>query len=144
MVNVLVDADVADPGAALAMLSGVTEVTVLVVEHAAAFPPAPMGQVASPVPDEAPSQLGRELLQDAARRQAHVAAERARVRVPQAAAVLAVYGSSEAELVRAVEQGAFGVAIVTPEHAGVVRLLRKRRSPCAVFVVPSAGEVADG
>jgi hypothetical protein len=143
-VNVLVDADVADPAAALAMLAGVTEVTVLVVEQAAAFPPAPMGQVASPVPDEAPSQLGREMLHDAARRQAQSAAERARTHLSQPAAVLTVYGSSEAELVQAVERGAFDVAIVTPEHAAVVRLLRKRSSPCAVLVVPPAGELADG
>jgi hypothetical protein len=143
-VKVLVDADVADPAAAVAMLGGVTEVTVLVVEEAAAFPPAPMGQVASPVPDEAPSHLGREMLQDAARRRAQAAAERARSRLPQPAAVLAVYGSPEAELVRAVEDGDLDVAIVTPEHAAVVRLLRKRRSPCAVLVVPSAGEVAEG
>ena len=142
--NVLVDADVADPAAAVAMLSGVDEVTVLVVERAATFPTAPMGQVASPVPDEAPSQLGREMLQDAARQQAQVAAQRACSQLSQPAAVLAVYGSSEGELVRAVEQGGFDVVIVTPEHAAVVRLLRKRRSPCAVLVVPPAGELADG
>jgi hypothetical protein len=136
--KVLVDAEVADPQAALDLLAGDLDVTVLVVEQLPATPPAPMGQVAGPVPDEAPTHLGRELLYGAARHRAQALEERARRSVPQANAVEVACGSPTDELLGAAARGSFDVAVVAPAHADVVRLLRRRGSPCAVLVVPES------
>jgi hypothetical protein len=136
--RVLLDAEVADPPAALALLSGDHEVTVLVVEQACMTPPAPLSQVATPVPDEAAGHVARDVLHDAARRTVQTLEQRARQRLPWAVDVRVTCGAPNTELLRAVQHGQFEVAIVTPEHADVARLLRRAGSPCALLVVPDA------
>lgn len=134
--RVLVDAGVADPQAALALMSGDPDVTVLVVEEAPVTPPAPLSQVATPVPDEAAAYVARDVLHDATRRTVQGLEQRARRLVPTASDVRVTCGAPARELERAVQDGQFDVAIVTPEHADVARLLRRAGSPCAVLVVP--------
>jgi hypothetical protein len=136
--KVLVDAGVADPQAALALLAGEHEVTVLVVEESCATPPAPLSQVATPVlPDEAAGHVARDVLHDAARRTAQALEKRVRQLVPTASDVRVTCGVPTRELVRAVQDGQFDVALVTPDHADVARLLRRGRgTACAVLVVP--------
>jgi hypothetical protein len=135
--KVLLDAEVADPQAALALLSGDLEVTVLVVEQASMTPPAPLGQVATPMPDEAPGHLARDVLHDAARRRAQTLEQRARQLLPSAVDVRTTCGGAATELVRAIGHDQFDVAVVTPQNADVARLLRRGGSPCAVLVVPA-------
>jgi hypothetical protein len=134
--KVLVDAGVADPQAALALLSGELDVTVLVVEESCATPLAPLSQVASPVPDEAAGQVARDVLHDAARRTVQALEQRARQLVPTASEVRVTCGAPSRELMRAVQDGQFDVALVTPEHADVAKLLRRGSLPCAVLIVP--------
>jgi hypothetical protein len=135
--KVLLDAEVADPQAALALLSGDLDVTVLVVEQSCATPPAPLSQIATPVPDEAAGHVARDVLHDAARRTAQTLEQRARQIVPTASDVRVTCGVPATELLRAVQHGQFDVALVTPENADVARLLRRHGSPCAVLVVPA-------
>jgi hypothetical protein len=134
--KVLVDAGVADPQAALALLSGELDVVVLVVEESCATPLAPLSQVATPVPDEAAGHVARDVLHDAARRTALALEQRARQLVPAASEVRVTCGVPARELERAVQDGQFDVALVTPDHADVARLLRRGGSPRAVLVVP--------
>jgi hypothetical protein len=134
--RVLVDAAVADPQAALALLSGDLDVTVLVVEESCATPPAPLSQVATPVPDEAAGHVARDVLHDAAGRTVQALEQRARQLVPTASELRVTCGAPATELMRAVQEGQFDVALVTPEHADVARLLRRGGSPCAVLIVP--------
>lgn len=134
--KVLLDAEIADPQAALALLSGDLDVTVLVVEQSCMTPPAPLSQIATPVPDEAAGHVARDLLHDAARRTAQMLEQRARQRLPWAADVRVTCGAAATELVRAVQDDEFDVAVVTPEHVDVARLLRRHGLPCAVLVVP--------
>jgi hypothetical protein len=134
--KVLLDGEVADPKAALALLSGDLDVTVLVVEQSCVTPPAPLSQVASPVPDEAAGHVARDLLHDAARRTVQALEQRVRQLVPTASEVRVTCGAPATELMRAVQDGQFDLALVTPEHADVARLLRRGGSPCAVLVVP--------
>jgi hypothetical protein len=136
--KVLLDAEVADPQGALALLSGDLEVTVLVVEQACMTPPAPLSQVATPVPDEAAGHVARDVLHDAARRNVQALEQRARERLPWAADVRITCGAAASELLRAVQHGQFDLALVTPEHADVARLLRRHGSPCAVLVVSAS------
>jgi hypothetical protein len=134
--KVLLDAEVADPQAALALLSGELDVTVLVVEQASLTPPAPLGQVATAVTDEAADQVARNVLHDAARRTVRTLEQRARQLLPSATDVRVTCGAAATELVRAIEHDEFDVAVVTPQNADVARLLRRHGSPCAVLVVP--------
>jgi hypothetical protein len=134
--KVLVDAGVADPQAALALLSGDFDVTVLVVEEACSTPLAPLSQVATPVPNEALGHVARDVLHDAARRTVQALEQRARRLVPTASDVRVTCGAPARELVRAVQDGQFDVALVTPEHADVAKLLRRGSSRCVVLIVP--------
>jgi hypothetical protein len=137
--KVLLDAGVADPQAALALLAGDLEVTVLVVEESYATPPAPLSQVATPVPDEAAGHVARDVLHDAARRTVQALEQRMRQLVPTASDVRITCGAPARELLRTVQDGQFDIALVTPDHADVARLLRRGGgSPCAVLIVPDA------
>jgi hypothetical protein len=134
--KVLVDAGVADPQAALALLSGELDVTVLVVEESSVTPLAPLSQVATPVPDEAAGHVARDVVHDAARRTVQALEQRARQLVPTASDVRVTCGAPARELLRAVQDGQFDIALVTPEHVDVAKLLRRGGSPCAVLIVP--------
>jgi hypothetical protein len=141
--KVLLDAEVADPQAALTLLSGDLEVTVLLVEQACLTPLAPLSQVATPVPDEAAGHVARDVLHDAARRTVQALEQRVRERLPWAAEFRVTCGSAASELLRAVQCGDFDVAVVTPEHADLARLLRRHGSPCALLVVPDDNITGD-
>ncbi len=110
--------------------------TVLVVEQACLTPPAPLSQVATPVPGEAAGHLARDVLHDAARRRAQTLERRARRLLPAAADVRVTCSGAATELVRAIQHDEFDVAVVTPQNADVARLLRRGGSPCAVLIVP--------